>query len=99
MDRNIVVMFASNINKGYDCVDLGKFGNILKHFETPLHLKLWILNFLSSRILIAGLDTVEVRGSLPQGSCLSPILFNLYTATLHRFQEIEPIYFSMQTIF
>lgn len=41
----------------------------------------------SSRELVLGIQTIEVNNGLPQGSCLSPILFNLYSEKLHRIEN------------
>ncbi|XP_017487407.1 PREDICTED: uncharacterized protein LOC108375771, partial [Rhagoletis zephyria] len=34
-----------------------------------------------------GSDSVTVNGGIPQGSCLSPIVFNIYTTPLHSLQD------------
>ncbi|XP_075146564.1 uncharacterized protein LOC142236963 isoform X2 [Haematobia irritans] len=47
----------------------------------------WIINFLSHRILKLSNSEVSVYNGLPQGSCLSPLLFNLYTASLHTLED------------
>ncbi|KAL9877276.1 uncharacterized protein ACN2A1_013687 [Glossina fuscipes fuscipes] len=82
-----VVMFPLDISKAYDCVNLIKLGRILLNFSIPLQMRLWILNFLSKRVLVMGTERVEICGGIPQGSCLSPILFNLYAASLPDLQD------------
>ncbi|KAL9916473.1 uncharacterized protein ACN2A1_002727 isoform 1-T1 [Glossina fuscipes fuscipes] len=83
----MVVMLYLDISKVYDCVNLIKFGRILLNFSIPLQMRLWILNFLSKRVLVMGTEKVEICGGIPQSSCLSPILFNLYAASLHDLQD------------
>ncbi|KAI8125093.1 LINE-1 retrotransposable element ORF2 protein [Lucilia cuprina] len=84
-----VVLVSLDISKAYDCVNLSKLYNILKNINCPDHITLWILNFLKRRILTMGNEEVEVSNGLPQGSCPSPTLFNIYTTHLHNLQDAE----------
>lgn len=86
-------MLSLNINKGDDSVDLSKLGKILNKHEIPPHLKLWILNSLSFRVLLISSDMIEFHGGLLQISCLSPVLFNLYAAKLHQLQDSSTHFF------
>ena len=78
-----IAMATVDIDGAYDFVDIGTLHNTLTAYNAPIHEKHWIIEFLKKRILL--LDGVEktVFGGLPQGSSLSPTLFNIYTAKLH----------------
>ncbi|XP_037821648.1 uncharacterized protein LOC119610484 [Lucilia sericata] len=59
----------------------------------PLDIVDWVVNFLSDRNLCLGKSSIRVFNGLPQGSCLSPILFNLYSASLHRIEDDNTLVF------
>ena len=73
--------------KAYDCVNAERLVDNLFFNGVPKDIGLWIENFLSYRILKLGSETVSVFNGLPQGSCLSPTLFNFYTAELHSLED------------
>lgn len=45
------------------------------------------LELFIEEVLKIGSQQIEVNYGLPQGSCLSPILFNLYTRILHEIED------------
>ncbi|XP_075160585.1 uncharacterized protein LOC142233510 [Haematobia irritans] len=53
----------------------------------------WIGDFLGRRKLLLGSQNITIDNGLAQGSCLSPVLFNLYTATLHELNSESCILF------
>lgn len=80
-------MVALDINNAYNCVSIDTLVNLLFDRNFPAIYVNWIHEFLSKRILKLGDDEVIVRDGLPQGSCLSPLLFNLYTGSLHFMED------------
>lgn len=78
-----VLILTLDISCAYDCVDLNMLQIIMNCIEIPNQISTWILNFLSQRILVMGMESTEINNGIPQGSCLSPTLFNLYTLALH----------------
>ena len=84
---NKVVVCVLDISSAYDCVQIVKLREILIKMKIPAQILNWICEFLSERNLCLGKDTVSVCNGLPQGSCLSPLLFNLYTAALHNLED------------
>ena len=82
-----VVVAQIDISKAYDCVNAERLVDNLFFNGVPKDIGLWIENFLSYRILKLGSETVSVFNGLPQGSCLSPTLFNFYTAELHSLED------------
>lgn len=47
------------------------------------------IQFLLKRTLTLGNETTEISSGLPQGSCLSPTLFNIYTSQLHEINDTQ----------
>lgn len=81
--NQIVTVISLDISKAYDCVNIEKLSEIMSELDCPTHLTAWIINFLKKRTLVLGHESCEILNGLPQGSCLSPILFNMYTMGLH----------------
>ncbi|XP_017473999.1 PREDICTED: uncharacterized protein LOC108364719 [Rhagoletis zephyria] len=77
------VVLTLDINNAYNCVTLGKLQSLLGNFEIPDTYIKWIIDFFGKRILHLGKESIIIEDGLPQGSCLSPLLFNLYTKELH----------------
>ncbi|XP_017480942.1 PREDICTED: uncharacterized protein LOC108370179 [Rhagoletis zephyria] len=71
-----------DISKAYDCVNLSKFSHTFDRFNIPAEMSSWILNFFHRHVLTLESESVAVTGGIPQGSCLSPIIFDIYTAAL-----------------
>lgn len=63
--------------------------SILTKSNTNDRISNWIHNLFSERELILGNQSVIVKNGVPQGSCLSPVLFHLYTAELHQINNSE----------
>ncbi|XP_075154101.1 uncharacterized protein LOC142227433 isoform X1 [Haematobia irritans] len=82
-----VVILSLDICDAYNCVKIDMLQRklILSGLDTAYCN--WIINFLSHRILKLSNSEVSVYNGLPQGSCLSPLLFNLYTASLHTLED------------
>ncbi|KAI8123981.1 RNA-directed DNA polymerase from mobile element jockey [Lucilia cuprina] len=82
-----VILLALDINNAYNCVDNNLLNRMLLDGGFPAVYVKWIYKFLAERVLKLGDDQVVVSDGLPQGSCLSPFLFNLYTASLHNAED------------
>lgn len=78
-----VLLFLVDISNAYNCVKLVLLRQILSDIGLDLLYVEWIINFLCDRKLKLGEEICTVSDGLPQGSCLSPCLFNLYTKGLH----------------
>ncbi|XP_036340383.1 Down syndrome cell adhesion molecule-like protein Dscam2, partial [Rhagoletis pomonella] len=77
------LVLTLDISNAYNCVTLGKLQSLLGNFEIPDTYIKWIIDFFGKRILHLGKESIIIEDGLPQGSCLSPLLFNLYTKELH----------------
>lgn len=78
-----VILLSIDIEKAYDCVNLLILYKILSEINCPEDIKDWTINFLKKRTIVMGNEMIDIYNGLPQGSCLSPILFNIYTLGLH----------------
>ena len=88
--KGILIAVFLDIKKAYDCVNREKLIKMLKKIGINDQMYKWLKNFLKNdRIAkvafqnVRSKETVFKRG-VPQGSPLSPILFNLYVS------EVEP---------
>lgn len=81
------VLISIDFSKAFDKVNLDKLIKILKTYKTENSIINWLKQFLYNRkiILESQNNSLEITTSsgLPQGSCLSPLLFNIYTIKLH----------------
>lgn len=77
-----------DISKAYDDVNLEKLCIIMDSYSIPPMITNWIVNFFSNRKVnmttSSGILQKEVKNGIPQGSTLSPTIFNLYTADMHK---------------
>lgn len=84
------IIISIDFSKAFDKVNLHKLFTILKKLKVESSIVNWLKQFLFNRKIIFDMNnhTQEITTSagLPQGSCLSPLLFNIYTIRLH---EIE----------
>lgn len=85
--KHFVMAIVLDINKAYDCVVLDKLLEILRTTNIDSQSIHFILDFLSNRKISLGTAERVLTNGLPQGSCLSPTLFNLYTAKLHKLEK------------
>ncbi|XP_075163016.1 uncharacterized protein LOC142235638 [Haematobia irritans] len=77
------IIMTLDVSTAYECVDINILTNIMLNLNFPQHITAWIHSFLSRRTLIMGKNSIDIFNGIPQGSCLSPTLFNIYTLGLH----------------
>lgn len=86
-EKKAQILISLDFSRAFDCVDRNKMISILKELELEENICLWVDKFLSNRRVtcsnVKGKHTIITSEGLPQGSCLSPILFNMYTLSLH----------------
>lgn len=87
------VILTMDLDAAYDFVDIEILSDKLKNYGMPEHESRWIIEFLKERKLVLGKETKTVYEGLPQGSCLSPILFNIFTAELHEIEDSNTSFF------
>lgn len=82
-----IILFNVDISDAYNHVSLTVLNELLRELGVHSAYVEWITNFLCKRKLVLEGESVEVFDGLPQGSCLSPLLFNVYTAKLHDLRD------------
>lgn len=91
--NNHVAGACVDIEKAYDNVNINKLSNILTDMGITHSIVQWLQNFLNKRILKLGNHSIITNKGLLQGSSLSPVLFNLYTAGLHNLNDANTTLF------
>lgn len=85
--KEIAVTIFLDLTKAFDSVDINILMEQLDSLRIPRKILNWLNLYLKNRKIIIqtsnGEITKNTNQGLPQGCPLSPILFNLYTRTLH----------------
>lgn len=85
-----------DIKGAFDHVSRNRLICILVMLELPLSLILWVASFLDKRIMRLGFENHlelfrTIIAGIPQGSCISPILFLIYIRDLFQSNSIQHI--------
>ncbi|XP_037811414.1 uncharacterized protein LOC119615056 [Lucilia sericata] len=86
-EKRKVVAICIDIEKAYDHVNVNTLGAKLMEMGFNRKLVLWLTSYLQDRTLHLHDAKTKTNRGLAQGSGLSPILFNLYTASLHNIED------------
>ncbi|XP_061388894.1 uncharacterized protein LOC133324020 [Musca vetustissima] len=80
---NQVVGVCIDIEKAYDYTNINQLAVVMFRKGYNPHIIKWIVDSMKRRQLELGKSRRIVVNGLPQGSGLSPLLFNIYTSSLH----------------
>lgn len=96
-NKNKMILLSIDLSKAFDLVNNEKLINDLKQEKFDKNIVNWIYMFLCNREAILNTKEGKVKNitnkGIPQGSSLSPILFNIYTKTIHELQSQNNIIF------
>ena len=92
--RKETVVAALDLEDAYNRVNFGRLVDCLLHFDVDVWLTRWVAAALMERkvVLRQGMrtsDPMAISPGLPQGSPLSPVLFNVYTAKITQ-EQMRP---------
>lgn len=92
--RQVAGLVALDITKAYDSVEHVILLNILKSMNFPPYITNWIYEFLRGRKFYCsqgGVSTSKYNQSMgvPQGSVLSPILFNILMSSIPLCDDVQ----------
>ena len=87
MQKEKVGLILFDLSSAFDTVDASILSKKLKQFNIGKRTIKWINSYLTDRSQFVSLDgeesnLIQVNTGIPQGSCLSPLLFLLMTADL-----------------
>lgn len=85
--KKVIPVFM-DISRAYDTINLQKLCDTLDKLKSPASLTNWIVEFFNNRtvhlVRFDGNISKTISKGIPQGSALSPTIFNIYTTKLHR---------------
>lgn len=84
------ILISIDFSKAFDMVNIDKLIKILQFHKVDSNIINWLKQFLYNRKIIFRDDqsTVIITSSgIPQGSCISPLLFNIYSIQLHSIES------------
>lgn len=94
-NQYITAIISIDLQKAFDTINLTVLVNSLMDMKIDKKYIFWITQMLSNRHLKLchnGFNSqICLNDGIPQGDVLSPILFNLYTATIHQLQSEDII--------
>lgn len=82
------ILISIDFSSAFDKVNVSKLINKLKNIKLEPAIINWIAQFLENRRITmesqGHLEELTTSSGLPQGSVLSPLLFNIYTTKFHQ---------------
>ena len=98
-DGNMIGALLIDLSKAFDSVPHQRLLNELGSLGCSTSAMRWFQSYLtnrSQRVIQNGISTnwMEVSRGVPQGSCLSPLLFNIYVRELPRATETDVTQFA-----
>lgn len=89
-NKSSIIIYL-DFSSAYSSVEHQKLSEILQEYKFPITIVKWIENLLGRLILSIncqdGVVKRELTEGILQGSVISPVLFNIYTASIHMLQE------------